>query len=59
MDHSLELARALDTDDQKPEAREALERALQDYEHAPPHVKRSTRRWAREAGALLGALRKA
>jgi hypothetical protein len=59
MDHSLELARALDINDQKAEAREALERALQDYEHAPSHVKRSTRRWAREAGALLGELRKA
>lgn len=57
--HALELARALDGDGQKVEAGEVLERALQDHEHAPHHVKRSTRRWAREAGALLGELRKA
>lgn len=59
MGHALELARALDSDGQKAEAGEILERALEDYEHAPPHVRRHSRRWAREAGAFLGELRKA
>ncbi len=56
MDHTLRLARLLHEYDQIEEAIEELQRALLDYEHAPKHVRRSTKADARTARQLLAQL---
>lgn len=54
--HVVEQAGALADAGRAAEARSLLERALQDHEHAPRHIRRSARADARRAKELLGQL---
>lgn len=54
--HTTELAKYLIELDQKAEAREVLERAIDDFEHAPRFVRRQDRSAAKEAQSLLRSL---
>ncbi len=56
IDHSVALAQELHAQAMDEEARAVVERALEDDRQAPGHVRRSGRRWAREASVLLGEL---
>ncbi|MCG8591206.1 MAG: tetratricopeptide repeat protein [Proteobacteria bacterium] len=56
LEHTLAWARALKDAGRGDEARRAIEQALDDYEHAPRHVKRLDREPARDANKLLGEL---
>jgi hypothetical protein len=54
--HVVEQCSALADAGQAGEAREQLERALEDHDHAPRHVRRASRAAARKAKELLGQL---
>lgn len=54
--HKTELARYLTQLRRNADAREVLTEALDDYENSPAYLKRSDRRWAKEARAILRSL---
>lgn len=56
LDHSIALAEELNDQAMDGEARAVIERALEDDQHAPHHVRRTSRRFAKEAKALLAKL---
>jgi hypothetical protein len=56
LSHVLEQGSALAEAGRAAEARELLERALRDYEHAPRHIRRSASADARKAKELLSQL---
>jgi hypothetical protein len=57
--HAVLLAERLVQVGERDEARELLGEALTDHEDAPRYVRRTNRRWARRASALLEQLRSA
>jgi hypothetical protein len=54
--HKTELARYLTRMERSADARQLLNEALDDYENGPAYLKRSDRRWAKEARSLLRSL---
>lgn len=54
--HTTELAKYLIELDQKDEAKQVLERAIDDFEHAPRFVRRQDREAAKQAASMLRAL---
>jgi hypothetical protein len=54
--HKTELGRYLTLMERNADAREVLTEALDDFDNSPAYLKRSDRRWAKEARAILRSL---